>query len=168
MVFPKKKFILVEINHFPGESVLLKIKENGPVNCFSQDFWFLCFRSPPKTDYFFAVPPRGSFGRILTMQLEPPKTQFTRSEMVGGQVLGAHFATRGLEPVPVDASTGSTKNRKKPGNTTRYLKQTERRTKVRLGQADAGADTLDEQAAATLKATRKLVLASCCVLWIDN
>ena len=32
MVFPKKKFILVEKNHFPGQSVLLKIKENGPVN----------------------------------------------------------------------------------------------------------------------------------------
>ena len=25
-------------------------------------------------NYFFAVPWRGSFGRILTMQLEPPKT----------------------------------------------------------------------------------------------
>ena len=73
MVFPKKNFILVEINHFPGQSVLLKIKQNGPVNCFSQDFWFVCFRSPPQKDYFFAVPWRGSFGRILIMQLEPPK-----------------------------------------------------------------------------------------------
>ena len=63
VVFPKRNFILVEINHSPGQSVLLKIKGNGPVNCFSQNFWFLCFRSPPK----------GSFGRILTMQLEPPK-----------------------------------------------------------------------------------------------
>ena len=72
MVFAKKNFILVDINRFPGQSVLLKIKENGPVNCFSQDFGYLCFRSPPK-DYFFAVPWRGSFGRILTMQLEPPK-----------------------------------------------------------------------------------------------
>ena len=48
MVFPKKNFILVEINHFPGQSVLLKIKENGPVNCFSRDFLFLLFTSPPK------------------------------------------------------------------------------------------------------------------------
>ena len=52
VVFPKKNFILVEINHFPGQSVLLNIKENGPVNCFSQDFWFLCFRSPPKGLFF--------------------------------------------------------------------------------------------------------------------
>ena len=44
-------------------------------------------------------------------------------------------------------------NRKKPGNTTGYLMQTERGTKVRLGQADAAADTVDEQAAAALKAT---------------
>ena len=73
MVFPKKNFILGEINHFPWQSVLLKVKENGPVNCFSQDFWFLCFRYPPK-GYFFAVPWTGSFGRILTMQLEPPKS----------------------------------------------------------------------------------------------
>ena len=48
MVFLKKNFILVEINHFPGQSVLLKIKENGPVNCFLRDFWFLHFTSPPK------------------------------------------------------------------------------------------------------------------------
>ena len=59
-------------------------------------------------------------------------------------------------------------NRKKPGNTTGYLTQTERRTKVRLGQADAAADTVDEEAAAALKATWALVLASCCVLWMDN
>ena len=52
VVFPKKNFIFVEINHFPGHSVLLKIKENGPVNCFSQNFWFLCFRSPPKELFF--------------------------------------------------------------------------------------------------------------------
>ena len=52
VVFPKKNFILVEINHFPGQSVLLKIKGNGPVNCFSLDFWFLCFRSPPKGLFF--------------------------------------------------------------------------------------------------------------------
>ena len=44
-------------------------------------------------------------------------------------------------------------NRKRPGNTTEYLTQTERRTKVRLRQADAAADTVDEQAAAALKAT---------------
>ena len=60
------------------------------------------------------------------------------------------------------------RNRKKPGNTIRYLTQTERRTKVRLGQAEAAANTVDEQAAAALKATLTLVLASCCVLWIDN
>ena len=58
-------------------------------------------------------------------------------------------------------------NRKKPGNTTGYLTQTERRTNVQLGQADAAADTVDEQAAAALKATWSLVLSSCCVLWID-
>ena len=54
--------------------------------------------------------------------------------------------------------------RKKPGNKTGYLTQTERRTKVRLGQADAAADTVDGEAAAALKATWSLVLASCCVL----
>ena len=59
-------------------------------------------------------------------------------------------------------------NRKKPGNTTGYLTQTERRTKVRLGQADAAADTVDEQVAAALKERWSLVLASCCVLWMDN
>ena len=32
-----------------------------------------CVLRPPQKDYFFAVPWRGSFGRILTMQLEPPK-----------------------------------------------------------------------------------------------
>ena len=52
MVFPKKNFILVEINYFPGQLVLLKIKENGPVNCFSRDFWFLRFTSPPKGLFF--------------------------------------------------------------------------------------------------------------------
>ena len=59
-------------------------------------------------------------------------------------------------------------NRKTPGNTTGYLTQTERRTKVRLGQADAAAETVDEQAAAALKGTWSLVLASCCVLWMNN
>ena len=59
-------------------------------------------------------------------------------------------------------------NRKKPGNKTGYLTQTKRRTKVRLGQADAAADTVDEQAATALKATWSLVLLSCCLLWIDN
>ena len=59
-------------------------------------------------------------------------------------------------------------NRKKLGNTTGYLMETERRTKVRLGQADAAADTMVEQAAAAVKATWTLVLASCCVLWMDN
>ena len=44
-------------------------------------------------------------------------------------------------------------NRKKPGNKTGYLTQTERRTKVRLGQADAAADTVDEKAAGALKTT---------------
>ena len=32
-----------------------------------------CVLRPPQKDYFFAVPWRGSFGRILTMQLGPPK-----------------------------------------------------------------------------------------------
>ena len=59
-------------------------------------------------------------------------------------------------------------NRKKPGNTTGYLTQIERRTKVRLGQPDAAADTVDDQAAAALKGMWSLVLASCCLLWLDN
>ena len=32
-----------------------------------------CVLGLPQKDYFFAVPWRGSFGRIWTMQLEPPK-----------------------------------------------------------------------------------------------
>ena len=32
-----------------------------------------CVLLSPQKDYFFAVPWRGGFGRILTMQLEPPK-----------------------------------------------------------------------------------------------
>ena len=52
VVSPKKYFILGEINHFPGQLVFLKINENGPVNCFSQHFWFFCFRSPPKELFF--------------------------------------------------------------------------------------------------------------------
>ena len=59
-------------------------------------------------------------------------------------------------------------NRIRPGNTTEYLTQTERRTKVRLGQSDAAADTVDEQAAAASKATWSLALSSCCGLWKDN
>ena len=59
-------------------------------------------------------------------------------------------------------------NRKRPGNTTGYLTQTARRTNVRLWQEDTAADTVDEQAATARKATWTLVLASCCVLWIDN
>ena len=58
--------------------------------------------------------------------------------------------------------------RKLPRNTTRYPTQTERRTKVQVGQADAAADTVDEQAAAALKAAWTPVLASSCVLWINN
>ena len=59
-------------------------------------------------------------------------------------------------------------NREKPGNRTGYLMQTERRKKIRLGQADTAADTVDDQAAAALKATLTLVLSSCCVLWMDS
>ena len=59
-------------------------------------------------------------------------------------------------------------NRKKPGNTTGYLTQTERRKKVRLEQADAAAGTVEEQAAEALKAMWSLVLSSSCLLWIDN
>ena len=59
-------------------------------------------------------------------------------------------------------------NGKKTGNTTGYLTQTERRTKVRLGQADAATDTMDEQPGAALKATWSVVLSSCCVLWMTN
>ena len=32
-----------------------------------------CVLGPPQKNFFFAVPRRGSFGGILTMQLEPPK-----------------------------------------------------------------------------------------------
>ena len=32
-----------------------------------------CVLGPPQNDYFYGLPWRGSFGRILTMQLEPPK-----------------------------------------------------------------------------------------------
>ena len=60
------------------------------------------------------------------------------------------------------------RNRKKPGNTTGYLTQTESLTKVRLVQADTAVDTVDKQAAAAPKATWTLVLASCSVLWMDN
>ena len=59
-------------------------------------------------------------------------------------------------------------NRRMPESTTGYLTQTERRTKVRLGQADVAADTVDDQAAAALKATSTMVLSSWCVLWTDN
>ena len=52
LVFPNMNFILAEMNNFPGQSGLLKIKENGPVNYFSQAFWLLCFRSPPKGLFF--------------------------------------------------------------------------------------------------------------------
>ena len=38
-------FVLLRARSTAG---YMKIRENGPVNCFSQDFWFLCFRSPPK------------------------------------------------------------------------------------------------------------------------
>ena len=97
--------------------------------------------------------------------------QFTSSKKARGQTLAAHFATGGLEPVPVDASTGSTnqeKTRKHNSvpNANRKTKKSKR--KIRLGQADAAADTVDEQAAAALKGTSSLVLASCCVLWMDN
>ena len=57
---------------------------------------------------------------------------------------------------------------KNPGNTARYLTQTERRTKVRLGQADAAPNTMDEQPAVAFEATSTLVLVSFWVLWIDN
>ena len=43
---------------------------------------------PPEKDYFFAVPWRGSFGRILTMQLEPPKNGNPRSFY---KYLGTYF-----------------------------------------------------------------------------
>ena len=59
-------------------------------------------------------------------------------------------------------------NRKKPGNTTGYLTQTETQTKVRLGQADAAADRVDEQAATAFKAMWARILASWWVLWLDN
>ena len=44
-------------------------------------------------------------------------------------------------------------NRKKPANTTRYLTQTERRTKMKLGQADSAANTVDAKTAAVFRGT---------------
>ena len=82
-------------------------------------------------------------------------------------MLGAHFATRGFEPVPVDASRGSIKQ-EKPGKHNRVPNANRKTNKSRLGQADAAADTVDKQAAAALKTTWALVLTSCCVLWMDN
>ena len=45
-----------------------------------------CVLGPPQKDYFFAVPWRGSFGRILTMQLEPPKRLLLTLSYFGGGV----------------------------------------------------------------------------------
>ena len=72
VVFPKKNLNFVEINHFPGQSVLLKIKEMDQLIAFHSIFGS-CVLGPLQKDYFFAVPWRGSFGHILTMQLRPPK-----------------------------------------------------------------------------------------------
>ena len=47
-----------------------------------------CVLGPPEKNYFFAVPRRGSLGRILTMQLEPPKdvrpSTFVKLQWFGG------------------------------------------------------------------------------------
>ena len=43
-----------------------------------------CVLGSPQKDYFFAVPRRGSFGRILTMQLEPPKCKPQAAKSVTG------------------------------------------------------------------------------------
>ena len=51
-----------------------------------------CVLGPPQKDYFFAVPWRGSFGRILTMQLEPPKPV---PSAIGGVVMGVDVAAAG-------------------------------------------------------------------------
>ena len=59
-------------------------------------------------------------------------------------------------------------NRRKPANTTRYLSQAGRRNEITLGQADSGVNTVDEQASAAFITTWALLLASCCVLCIDN
>ena len=73
MVLPKKNSILVEINHFPGQSGFLKKKRKmDELIAFHRIFGSCVLRCPQK-DHSFAVPWRGSFGRILTMQLEPPK-----------------------------------------------------------------------------------------------
>ena len=63
-----------------------------------------CVLGPPQKDYFFAVPWRGSFGRILTMQLEPPKKvaflavsankQRGLANAVGGTLQGAIIMRR--------------------------------------------------------------------------
>ena len=59
-------------------------------------------------------------------------------------------------------------NRKKPAKTTRYITHTERRIEVRLGKADSPANTVDKKATTPFGTTRASLLASCCVLWIDN
>ena len=65
-----------------------------------------CVFGPPQKNFFSAVPRRGSFGRILTMQLEPPKTD--ACDVRGGDTLyqwqhldpaelsHCHFHTSGL------------------------------------------------------------------------
>ena len=72
MVCHKKQCVLREISYFLGQSVFLKINQNGPIDFFLLDFLSLCFRVPHK-NFFFGVPQTGTFEQILTLQLEPPK-----------------------------------------------------------------------------------------------
>ena len=89
--------------------------------------------------------------------------QFTQGQNIGKKARGAHFATRGLEPLPVNASTGSTTQNKR-AKPTRYLSQAERRTKVRLGHTDSAVNTVDEQASAACRITWHWCLhcVACC------
>ena len=90
MVFPKKNFIFVEINHFTGQLLLLKIKENGPVDSFSQDFWFLCFTSPPKRTIFSQCRREAVLGtfspcnliRLSRNSAQQPRTGVTEEKLV--------------------------------------------------------------------------------------
>ena len=50
------------------------------------------FDVPPESTFFFTVLRRGSFGRILTMQLEPPKKLSTSSVNTGARFQACQLA----------------------------------------------------------------------------
>ena len=81
-----------------------------------------CVFGSPQKNFFFAVPRRGSFGHILTMQLEPPKNDIYFPELAISKgercfkqelspktprgtckllVLGSFHPTKKLQPVLV-------------------------------------------------------------------